>query len=143
LLRGEKLLKEHEEQWVKEVYSASWIVILKFGVIVHGIPVKAIDLDDRKGFEDKIVEENTDTLNINNTTGKKTICFVRRKALGEELVDHLGCHFYHANMSDRDTVLTAWHRGTGFPMVVATSALSAGVDYASVRLILHLDTPPG
>jgi superfamily II DNA helicase RecQ len=44
-------------------------------------------------------------------------------------------------MSDRDTVLTAWYRGTDSPMVVSASALSAGVDYTSVRLIPHLDAP--
>jgi hypothetical protein len=33
----------------------------------------------------------------------RIICFVRRKELGEELVDYLSCYFYHANMSDRDT----------------------------------------
>lgn len=53
----------------------------------------------------------------------------------------MGCYFHHANMPHRETVLTAWHWGTGSPMIVATSALSAGVDYASVRLILHLDAP--
>ena len=38
---------------------------------------------------------------------------------------------------------SSWADGTAFPYLVATSALSAGSDYPSVRSILHLDAPGG
>lgn len=73
----------------------------------------------------------------------RIIVFVRRRDIGDLLAEYLGCHLYHADISDRSRVLTAWNQGASSPMRVATSTLSAGVDYPSVRGIIHLDAPTG
>jgi len=53
--------------------------------------------------------------------------------LGEEV-----CGTYHAEMPEerRDTVYKSWKDGV-FTCVVATSALGAGIDHSSVRLVIH------
>ncbi len=73
------------------------------------------------------------------------ICFVRTKALGSRIQSQLGCHFYHADLDHlrRDQVITAWSQGVDSPILVATAALSAGLDYPSICLILHVDAPGG
>ncbi len=73
------------------------------------------------------------------------ICFVRNKGLGGKLASSLGCHLYTGDLSDtvRERVSTAWNLGYDSPYIVTTAAFGAGVDYPSVRRVLHLDTPSG
>ncbi len=44
---------------------------------------------------------------------------------------------------DRVSIVTAWYQATHSPCLVATSALSAGLDYPSVRRVVHVDAPSG
>lgn len=68
---------------------------------------------------------------------------------GKELADSLGCPFYHGSrkndpLSDdqRSVMLKQWRDGqTKHRVLVATSALSAGLDYPSVRLGFFLNRP--
>ncbi|KAL8688231.1 MAG: hypothetical protein Q9218_005804 [Villophora microphyllina] len=75
----------------------------------------------------------------------RSICFVRTMAMGKSLAERLHCRFYHAKLTpiERSSVLTAWSQGTTQPCLIATSALGAGVDYTSVRQIIHVDAPSG
>ena len=68
------------------------------------------------------------------------ICFVRQKQLGLALAERLGCGFYHGGLDDiqRRQITTAWSQGSGSPFIVATSAFGAGIDYPSIRRIIHL-----
>ena len=76
-----------------------------------------------------------------DSPASRAICFVRLKINAEVIGERLGCHVYHAAIEDRDAVLRAWNCGQKSPVIVATSALGAGVDQASVRYILHVDAP--
>ena len=51
---------------------------------------------------------------------------------------HTWCKVYHAKMShnERQEVLMAWKTGK-VKIIIATSALGAGLDYRSVRLVIH------
>ena len=40
-------------------------------------------------------------------------------------------------------MVTAWCQGRDSPYLVATSALGAGLDYPSVRRVVHVDAPSG
>ena len=40
-------------------------------------------------------------------------------------------------------MVTAWGQAAGSPCLVATSALGAGLDYPSVRRVVHVDAPSG
>lgn len=73
------------------------------------------------------------------------MCFVRSKATGSLLAEKFKCHFYHAGLEPaaREELIKDWARGDKSDMLVTTSALSAGLDYASVYLVLHIDAPSG
>ena len=75
----------------------------------------------------------------------RSICYVRQRTMGSWLAKQLDCDFYHAQLpaSERASILTAWNEGQRSPVLVATSALGAGVDYPSVRRIIHADAPDG
>ncbi len=92
---------------------------------------------------------NSEDRRIWNRTGghlrARSLYYVRSKALGRLLAERLRCNFYHAGLSvvDRVSMVTAWYQGTHSPCLVATSALSAGLDYPSVRRVVHVDAPSG
>lgn len=73
------------------------------------------------------------------------LCFIRQRVMGSSLAQHLDCDFYHARLpaSERASILTIWSHGRRSPFLIATSALGAGVDYPSVRRIIHVDAPEG
>jgi len=77
------------------------------------------------------------------STTARIICYVRQKLLGSVLAEEVGAYLYHAGLEDREENLSAWRLGTKSPMIVATTALGAGMDYASVRCVLHIDAPAG
>lgn len=55
----------------------------------------------------------------------------------ENLSNALSCWFVHGKVTNRDKVLQQWMSGSGSRILVATCAISAGVDYSSVRMVLH------
>ena len=73
------------------------------------------------------------------------ICFVRTKSFGFKLADRLHAVVYHGNL-DQDELLAiiqAWCQGHSSLFIVATSSLSAGMHYASLRRVIHIDAPDG
>lgn len=68
---------------------------------------------------------------------------------GQQLAEILGCPFYHGSKKqdqltdeDRNAILNQWRNGqTKHRVLVATSALSAGLDYPHVRLAFFLNLP--
>ncbi|KAL9606927.1 MAG: hypothetical protein Q9167_008106, partial [Letrouitia subvulpina] len=76
---------------------------------------------------------------------ERGICFVRQTRTGEQLAYRLSARFYHGKLSsqERADCVTAWSQGASSPFIVATSALSAGVHYPSVRRVIHIDAPDG
>lgn len=96
---------------------------------------------------------------INDSTSRIMI-FVPFLDTGKIVAQHLGCDFYHSQplgdnsqaatyleqLEEKDTIYNNWYKGRkpdGRPnnIIVATTALSAGNDYPSVRLVIHLNTP--
>ena len=75
----------------------------------------------------------------------RSLYYVCDKVLGGELAKRLGCDFYHAKLeiNERLSILTAWYRAEKSICLVATSALSAGLEYRCIRRITHLDAPTG
>ena len=89
----------------------------------------------------------------------RAMIFVPYISTGQEAAEHLKCSFYHSNQSpshssanygaqikQKEKIYHNWYQGQnadGTPnkCIVATSALSAGNDYPSVRLVIHLNTP--
>lgn len=63
----------------------------------------------------------------------KDKCQFLNKELGEEI-----CDVYHADLSKevRTAVYREWQEGT-IKILVATSALSLGIDYGQVRFVIH------
>lgn len=68
---------------------------------------------------------------------------------GKDLADLFGCPFYHGSRKqdplddgERNSILMQWRNGdTKHRILVATSALSAGLDYPSVRLGFFVNLP--
>ena len=59
----------------------------------------------------------------------------------ENLSRALSCRYVHAKVPNRDEVLQQWMSGSGSRILVATCCISAGVDYSSVRMVLHWGAP--
>lgn len=99
-----------------------------------------------------------------HTAGKdnsaRIMIFVPFIANGTHAAEKLNCDFYHSKAADHDPedinyqkrlqekedMYNAWYQGkksdgTQNDTIVATTALSAGNDYPSVRLVVHLNTP--
>ena len=73
----------------------------------------------------------------------RILCYVRQKKIGSILKEELNCNFYHSSLEDRESNLTTWRLGTSSPIMIATTALGAGIDYPNVRGIIHVDAPAG
>ncbi len=82
---------------------------------------------------------------IGTQTSARSLYFVRSKKIGGLLAERLHCDFYHAglNSTDRVSLVTAWSQGTSSSCLVTTTALGAGLDYPSIRRVVHIDAPSG
>ncbi|KAF1922244.1 P-loop containing nucleoside triphosphate hydrolase protein [Didymella exigua CBS 183.55] len=72
-------------------------------------------------------------------SGQKGGVYCKSKKQSERLAEELGCAHYHADVADRADRLQGWVERGG--MMVATSALGTGVDFAGIVYILHVGTP--
>jgi hypothetical protein len=79
---------------------------------------------------------------------QRCLIFTRTKQDSEQLAGLLGCDYYHADVGDghgdtraKGEILNRWRAGTFGPFLVGTSGLGAGLNYASVRLVVHADEP--
>ena len=74
----------------------------------------------------------------------KIILYVRTKEDAATLAELLCCSQYTADIGSaeqKEAVLRTWLASPDQPYIVATSALSAGFDYAHVRLVIHVNEP--
>lgn len=74
----------------------------------------------------------------------KIILYVRTRGDATALAILLCCARYTADVGtaeEKEEVLRTWLASSDQPYLVATSALSAGFDYAHVRLVIHIDEP--
>ena len=74
----------------------------------------------------------------------KIILYVRTKEDAAVLAELLCCSQYTADVGTAERkgeLLRTWLLSSDQPYIVATSALSAGFDYAHVRLVIHVDEP--
>lgn len=74
----------------------------------------------------------------------KIIVYARTKEDAATLAGLLCCPLYTADVGTAERkgeLLRTWLLSPDQPYIVATSALSAGFDYAHVRLVVHIDEP--
>ena len=74
----------------------------------------------------------------------KIILYVRTKEDAATLAELLCCSQYTADIGtaeQKEELLRMWPASSDQPYMVATSALSAGFDYAHVRLVVHVKEP--
>jgi superfamily II DNA helicase RecQ len=74
----------------------------------------------------------------------KIILYVRTKDDAAALAELLCCSQYTSESGtaeQKEALLRAWLASSEQPYIVATSALSAGFDYAHVRLVIHVNEP--
>lgn len=77
-------------------------------------------------------------------TRDKIILYVRTRDEARELAELLSCPVYTAKAGtaeEKEELLRTWLATPEQPYIVATSALSAGFDYAHVRLVMHINEP--
>ena len=74
--------------------------------------------------------------------GEKAVVYCRTKAMCEYMARELGCGTYHSTAEEKSQVLRAWLYGMD-NLVVATGALGAGIDFQSIRAVLHYGCPYG
>ena len=88
------------------------------------------------------------------TPTERALIFCLSRADAEEVAEALSCKFYHAGMSevDKKSVITPWLGGPETALateteldegkvLVATTALGAGIDHPEVRLVVHYKKP--
>jgi len=75
----------------------------------------------------------------------RMICYVRNKQIGLLLVEELNYNIYYATLTEeeRKRNITTWRQGLRLNIIIATATLGAGIDYPSVRNIVHIDAPSG
>lgn len=76
----------------------------------------------------------------------RAIIFTRTRTGADDLAALLGCRSYHAdvgNVPEKAQIISSWASGEGSPFLVGTSGLGAGLDYPSVRVVMHVDEPYG
>jgi superfamily II DNA helicase RecQ len=74
-------------------------------------------------------------------TGQKGVVYCLSKPQSERMAEALGCAYYHAGTEDNERTerLQEWVEQGG--LIVATSALGTGVDFAGIVYILHVGMP--
>ena len=98
--------------------------------------------DDTRKDNTRKDDTRKDDTRKDNTSGRG-ILYVRTKDIGQRISQQLNCYLYHATLHERGAQLAAWVRGDRSRLIVATSALSAGIDQQSVRVVIHVDAPAG
>ncbi|CCG85037.1 protein of unknown function, partial [Taphrina deformans PYCC 5710] len=71
----------------------------------------------------------------------QAMLFVRSRKTAEQLAGLLSCQCYHSGTEDKAHAINAWKAGLRGPFIVGTSGLGTGLDYASVRLVVHVEEP--
>jgi superfamily II DNA helicase RecQ len=74
----------------------------------------------------------------------RIIIYCPTKDLVTELADMLACPSYTADSGTEEeklAIIKRWLTAADSPIIVATSALGPGFDYAHIRLVLHVDAP--
>ena len=75
-------------------------------------------------------------------TSAKAILFCLDTDTCERMASLLACEPYHANWRAKDAAMAAWVDGKN-KVIVATSALVAGIDVADVCFVVHMGQPYG
>jgi superfamily II DNA helicase RecQ len=100
----------------------------------------------------KLLDYIKKSLSDFRTPTERALIFCLTRADAEEVAEALGCKFYHAGMSevDKKTVINSWLDGPEKTehqardeekVLVATTALGAGIDHPEVRLVVHYKKP--
>jgi hypothetical protein len=81
---------------------------------------------------------------IFNHSRDKIIIYCRTREDVAQLADILGCPTYTSRSGTEDekaAIISGWLGNRDQPVIVATSALGIGFDYAFVRWVIHVDGP--
>lgn len=97
------------------------------------------NLDARQGG---LLEAAAWMLQIPVAANNRSICYVRTRDEADALASLVGCASYHAGNPNRAAVYRDWIDGV-HQTIVGTTALSAGVDFPRVRLIVHVGNISG
>lgn len=73
---------------------------------------------------------------------EKLLVFCTSKEQLLSIENELMCHKYYSNLEDKDKELDGWIRGK-YRVMIATSALGAGINIAGVKCVIHVDKPYG
>lgn len=87
----------------------------------------------------RVCEEVADELR--STRKEKAVVYCRSKKDCEEMADKLGCGFFYAGHIDGEETLEQWKASGGF--IVSTTALSTGLNYETVKAVIHSGLPYG
>ena len=70
------------------------------------------------------------------STQDRILIYVMSRSIADSLSAVLNCAVVHAQISDHENQIKSFEKGVQ-NILVATSALSAGYDYASIRVVIH------
>jgi superfamily II DNA helicase RecQ len=74
------------------------------------------------------------------SANQRIVVFCGSRGVCEEMARLLQCQPYHAKWSSKDDSLASWINGKE-QVIVATSALGAGVDVSGIVVVIHIDRP--
>jgi superfamily II DNA helicase RecQ len=92
-----------------------------------------------------LVKELTERLNQmaeDLVEGEKVLVFCRSVTMVKRIAENIRCCSYYAKQSMKSDSLKAWERGEE-KIMIATSALGAGLDMKSVMGVFHIERPYG
>jgi hypothetical protein len=93
----------------------------------------------------KLITSSCARKDLFQSSRDKMIVFCPAKTLVTELAEMLDCPCYvgghDMTEAEKDASITRWHRTPGLRVMLATSALGPGFDYAHVRLVIHVGEP--
>jgi hypothetical protein len=86
-----------------------------------------------------VCEKTADELS--SSKKEKAVMCYRSKKDCEEMAERLDCGFFYSEYADGDETLEAWKKQGGF--IVLMTALSTGLNYEAVKVVIHSGLPYG
>jgi superfamily II DNA or RNA helicase len=98
-------------------------------------------------FVCRAVKERWERLSLAGWTDGRVMIFVRSCGDAEEIARQMQCSYFHRDIGtteEKEARLEGWMSGaSGSAFLACTTAAGAGVDYAHVRWVVHIEDPYG
>ena len=135
-LPGNTLLIRAPTQRKEIAYSVFEIIHTSYS---SSDPAEALYRDADDGQSRKVIDYIKQSVS-RYSHKERALIFCKTKNDAENFAHALECNLYHADVTEKESILESWRSGTN-KALVATSALGAGFDYPTVELVVNYQKP--